>query len=149
MEDPDKTCWENLLAAHPFGFFADPVTKRPLGEDEPIVHCDLLRDGRRVQLTAPVVFFDSLGRKWLAETGMVSDGLTAPRPFWGVQSPFCGRGREAFVPHDVICEKRQTDSKDAAWVFWAAMRALGKHRLLAWTRWFGVRFFGPQFKGPT
>lgn len=142
---PTTSRFRELLKGHPFGFFADPATLRPLPFWKPVVKCVWCRDGRNIRLTHPVVFVDPNGRAWRASVERIVNGLSSPRFLWRVQPPFVGRAREASVIHDVLCEDQPVPSPYVHWVFWCAMRANGVHPVEAWARWFAVRWFGPRF----
>ena len=144
---PNGSRFAGLLRKHPFGFFADPETLRPLPDDEPIVCAAWLRDGRNMRLLAPVVFVDPNGNQWRADTGRVINGISSPRFCWRIQPPYVGRSRDPSVIHDVLCEDRPVDSDYVHWVFWCAMRAVGVPPRRAERRWRKVVNWGPRFKG--
>ena len=136
-----------LLEDHPFGFFADPMTLRPLKPWLPIVQADWMPNARDMRLSKPVAFIDPNGHIWRAATGRVVDGMSSPRLLWRIQPPFVGRGREGSVIHDVACVDKLRPSSEVHWVFWCAMRARRMSPWEAWWRWAGTRVRGPRFRG--
>src|SRR5437879_3778914 len=73
--------------------------------DRPLRLQDLVPpDGRRFLLEHEFDYADPAGRLWKAPPGLITDGASIPKPFWGIiGGPFEGLFREAAIVHDAAC----------------------------------------------
>ena len=72
--------FQSIIAEHPYGFFADPVTLRPLPADEPAVVAAWLVDPRLVRVEKDIAFVDPGGVVW-----RVYAGATEQPEFMGIR----------------------------------------------------------------
>jgi len=73
-----------------------------------------------------------------------------PKVFWSAFPPF-DTYLPAAVLHDILCVQAHDDkclytSKEAADIFYEAMRVCGVGRTKARTMYYAVRYFGPKWK---
>lgn len=134
---------ESIYAKYPWGFFADPETGEPTSGE--VVVAQWCRDNSRdMVLTQPLLYIAPNGRSIRVTPPFRTNGLSAPRFFWRLVSPYEPLSREASVIHDYICWIGW-DWIEAAYVFYCAMRANGVGPVAAWLRWAAVRFVGKWF----
>lgn len=71
-------------------------------------------------------YLDPNGKKWKAPKGSVINGASIPRPLWSmVGSPYTDDYRRASIVHDVACDDRTVQRKDADVMFYHACLAGG------------------------
>jgi hypothetical protein len=110
-------------------------------------------DGKHVRtviLTRPLVFYTKSGDCITVPSGFESDGASVPKMFWSAFPPF-DTYLPAAVVHDLLCVQSQTEecmytSREAADIFYEAMRVCGVGRTKAKMMCYAVRYFGPQWK---
>ena len=110
-------------------------------------------DGKHVRtviLTRPLVFYTKSGDCITVPSGFESDGASVPKMFWSAFPPF-DTYLPAAVVHDLLCVQSQTEecmytSREAADIFYEAMRACGVGITKAKIMCYAVRYFGPQWK---
>ena len=105
---------------------------------------------RTVILTRPLVFYTKSGDCITVPSGFESDGASVPKMFWSAFPPF-DTYLPAAVVHDLLCVQSQTEecmytSREAADIFYEAMRVCGVGRTKAKMMCYAVRYFGPQWK---
>ena len=105
---------------------------------------------RTVILTRDLVFYTKSGDCITAPSGFESDGASVPKMFWSAFPPF-DTYLPAAVVHDLLCVQSQTEecmytSREAADIFYEAMRVCGVGRTKAKMMCYAVRYFGPQWK---
>lgn len=129
---------------YPHGYFAEPETGLPTRAK--VVNAAWCVDGTRdMTLDRPVLYIDPKGRPHRVPVDFRTNGLSVPRIFWRLVSPFEPLAREASVVHDWLCDIGW-DWKDAAWVFYHAMRANRVGLFRAFIRWAAVRYVGIWFR---
>ena len=95
---------------------------------------------RDMALTENFWYLDPSGRKWDAPKGSVINGASIPRPLWSmVGSPYTDDYRRASIVHDVACDDRTVQRKDADVMFYHACLAGGCSFLQAKLLYAGVR----------
>jgi hypothetical protein len=129
-----------------YGYFANPLTGDPLGEDETIVDCKHHPTKRLYTLNKPVVFVDPSENIWVVPARYTFNGASVPRWLWWLCPPDEPRVFAATALHDYHTEHKIINFKKAALVFHLAMRAKGYYRVGAYRNWLGVRFMGPRFQ---
>ena len=105
---------------------------------------------RTVILTSDLVFYTKFGDCITVPSGFESDGASVPKILWSAFPPF-----DVYLPaavvHDLLCVQSQTEecmytSREAADIFYEAMRVCGVGRTKAKMMCYAVRYFGPQWK---
>lgn len=132
-----------------FGYFVDFDTPGQLqaAEDYEVIVAAWVRNSRDMRIVKPARFVDPDGISWDATVGDIVNGLSIPRFFRRIFSPYKGKSREASVFHDVYCGLRTRPSKQVHRMFYYALRANKVGWIEAYTMWICVRGFGPRFKG--
>ena len=105
---------------------------------------------RTVILTSDLVFYTKFGDCITVPSGFESDGASVPKILWSAFPPF-DTYLPAAVVHDLLCVQSQTEecmytSREAASIFYEAMRACGVGITKAKMMCYAVRYFGPQWK---
>lgn len=105
---------------------------------------------RTVTLLEDLVFYTKAGDSITVPTGFESDGASVPKLFWSAFPPF-DTYLPAAVVHDLLCVQGHNDkclytSREAADIFYEAMRACGVGITKARTMYYAVRYFGPKWK---
>jgi len=137
---------------YPYGYFADPATKKPIDEFKSLK----IEHGPprkrfwfvsipNLKLQEDLLFVDPKGNEWEVKAGFSFNGGSIPWWAWWLCYPTQPECLTAFCIHDKLCVTHECNSIIAAYVFWCAMRANGYYRLGAFRNWFCVFHFGPAF----
>ena len=105
-------------------------------------------DPRIMKVKNHLSYTDPRGNKWDVPSGTVVDGASTGWFLRRLFPAFVGLYRRATVFHDYYCMEKMCPSWQVHRMFWEAMRCDDTHPVTAWLMWFGVRVFGPRFKGP-
>ena len=111
------------------------------------VQAEWLADGRSMRILEEVRYVDPAGKTWIAPKYWIVDGASIPQAFWSlIGGPFEGMYREASVLHDYACDKKLGSSKEAARMFYHAMRCSRVPEAKAKTMYLAVLKYGPQWR---
>lgn len=105
----------------------------------------------RVRLEEDFIFVRSDGMVLTARAGLIFDGASIPRLFWGVSTnPFAQDVLPAAIIHDEYCAQGRMGtsplhSNEVHQVFYESLRCIGVSWWRARARWAAVRYFGPHF----
>jgi hypothetical protein len=105
---------------------------------------------RTVTLLEDLVFYTKVGDSITVPAGFESDGASVPKAFWSAFPPF-DTYLPAAVVHDLLCVQGHNDtclytSREAAVIFYEAMRVCGVGITKARMMYYAVRYFGPKWK---
>ena len=107
---------------------------------------EMLADGRRLRLLAPLSYTDPDAGTWPVPSGTVVDGASIPRAFWTViGGPLEGRYRDASIVHDRFCDARTRTWEETHRMFFWAMRRSAVGPVQARVMFYGVWRFGPRW----
>ena len=110
---------------------------------------ELLADGRKARLLAPLSFVQGDGTEWLAPVGSELDGASIPWPLWSIiGGPFEGQYRDASIVHDYYCVSRTRSWSDTHRMFYDGMRCSGVSEVKAKIMYYAVYRFGPRWPTP-
>ena len=102
-------------------------------------------------LLSPVVYrTDVLDYEYITiPAGYATDFASVPRMFWRIFPP-SGIYRRAALVHDWLCDEapHTCNDRDAAKVFYEAMRDIGVPWVKRKLMYRAVRMFGPRFRRP-
>lgn len=97
-------------------------------------------EDRDMALLEEFWYEDPDGRKWTAPKGKVVNGASIPSFLWtSVGSPYTDNYRRASIVHDVACDDKTVDRKEADVMFYYACLAGGCGGFQAWKLYLGVR----------
>jgi hypothetical protein len=84
--------------------------------------------------------------EWKCPKGSKIDGASIPQFLWtAVGSPYTGLYRNASVPHDIACDKKERSSDDVHLMFYNACRCGGCSETEAKVLYAGVLLGGPKW----
>jgi hypothetical protein len=110
---------------------------------------ELLDDGRKARLIAPLSYIAEDGLGWPVPDGTIVDGASIPRLFWSlIGGPFEGQYRNASIVHDRYCDTKERPWRDVHRMFYAAMRCSGVSLAKAKIMFYAVYRFGPRWPTP-
>lgn len=125
-----------------YGFNSEYIRKMKfIGE----VDLRELEDGRKMKLLSNFSFLDNNLKYWFAPEGIIVDGASIPRVFWRLTPPFVGKYRRASVLHDHYCIIKTESYSDTHKMFYEAMLCDGVNKMLAYTMYKAVLWFGPRW----
>jgi hypothetical protein len=121
----------------------------PRGHYEGRAESRWLDDGRRMELTAGLVYVDPDAVRWEAPSGWIVDGASIPRILWTtVGGPFEGVYRKASIVHDVACDTKARPWRSVHRMFRDACLDAGCSEHQANTLFAAVWHFGPRWPDP-
>lgn len=101
---------------------------------------DPAKPDRNMKLIEDFWYDDPENRRWLAPKDSVINGASIPRPLWAtVGSPYTDDSRRASIVHDVACNDKKINRKDADRMFYFACLAGGCSESQAKILYAGVR----------
>jgi hypothetical protein len=110
---------------------------------------ELLSDGRKARLLAPLSFVQRDGTEWSVPISAELDGASIPKPLWSlIGGPFEGKYRDASIVHDYYCVVRTRSWSDTHRMFYDGMRCGGVTEVKAKVMYYAVYRFGPRWPAP-